>query len=228
MTFVAWRLVPDEADNTDSDRVDNKLQRLDIPGALSMLVGVVLLTLGLTLGASFGFLTAGFFAPFILGLGLMVAFFFWEARRPAGYALLPSDTWRIPNFTILIIFSTVVFSWFSLNFLPFVELYVRARDQTYLQAALRILPEGVTASFCTVVLTIWPKLAAPNRFVIPVSASMALIGYVLFTLSTTQTGTDYWKFVFPGMVSSLLGAQLTVRSSELEACRPRSPLCRSQ
>lgn len=66
-----------------------------------MLFGLVLLVLGLTFGATYGFNTAAFLAPFIASIFLFPAFFYWETRVPAEYALIPPATWKIPNFACL-------------------------------------------------------------------------------------------------------------------------------
>jgi hypothetical protein len=76
-----------------------------------MLAAIILLILGLTLGASYGFKKAGFLAPFLISMVLFPFFFFWEARLPEGYALLPPSTWFIPNFTILIVFALYIYGW---------------------------------------------------------------------------------------------------------------------
>lgn len=54
---------------------DSKLKRLDLVGSLLMLAGIVLIILGLTLGASYGWKKPGFIVPFILGILLFPTFF---------------------------------------------------------------------------------------------------------------------------------------------------------
>ena len=90
--------------------VAEKWKRLDLVGSFSMLAGIVLLILGLTLGASLGWKTAGFLAPFLISWFLFAFFFIWEAKIPQEYALLPAKTWKIPNFAILIVFALYVVS----------------------------------------------------------------------------------------------------------------------
>ena len=78
---------------------------------LRTLGAIVLLILGLTLGAAFGWKTAKFLVPFLVSFGLFAFFFIWEARLPDEYALLPAKTWRIPNFAALIIFALYIYGW---------------------------------------------------------------------------------------------------------------------
>lgn len=80
-----------------------------------MFASIVLLILGLTLGASYGFKTAKFLVPFLLAWPVAVFFFFWEARLPEGYALIPPKTWKIPNLTLLIFFAVGIYGWWAVS-----------------------------------------------------------------------------------------------------------------
>lgn len=86
-----------------------KWRRLDLPGALIMCAAIVLLILGLTLGASYGWRKPGFLVPFLLSWPLFVGFFVWENYLGDEEALLPPKTWRIPNFIVLIVFALEVY-----------------------------------------------------------------------------------------------------------------------
>lgn len=76
-----------------------------------MLLAIIFLILGLTLGASNGWRTAGFLVPFLLSCILFPLFFVWEARLPEEYALLPSSVWRIPNFAVLAVVALYIYGW---------------------------------------------------------------------------------------------------------------------
>lgn len=77
-----------------------------------MLGAVVALTIGLTFGASYSWKTPSFLVPFLLSPILFILFFFYEAQLPLERAILPSQTWKIPNFTITIIFALGMTSWY--------------------------------------------------------------------------------------------------------------------
>lgn len=118
-----------------------------------MLFAIVLLIVGLTLGASYGFKTAKFLAPFLISWVLFPLFFWYESTLPEGYAVLPPAFWKIPNMTTLIIFSLYIYGWWSVCFLPFVELFTTINGEKPIIAAVRLLPQGISALLVTIVLT---------------------------------------------------------------------------
>ncbi|ORY29676.1 major facilitator superfamily domain-containing protein [Naematelia encephala] len=187
--------------------VEGKWKRLDIIGAFLMLSAVILLILGLTLGASFGWKKPGFLVPFLLSFVLFPAFFVWEARIPTEYALLPPATWRIPNFTVFIVFALFIYGWWGTNFLPFVEIYVDNHGEKPIIAAVRLLPQALSASAVTVLLTVFPILVSRPRWPIVVGMLGSLTGFALFIGSHTQVGNDYWRYIFPG---SIIGSGCTM------------------
>jgi fatty acid desaturase len=189
----------------EDSQVDNKLKRLDLIGAFLMLAAIVLLVLGLTLGASYGWKKPGFLAPFLISMVLFPTFFIWESKLPEGYALLPSATWRIKNFTILIILSLFIYSWWSLNFVPLIEIFVKVHGEKAIIAAVRVIPQSLAAMAVTALLTFYPKLVARPRWPITFGLVMSIIGYVLFSQSRTQVGNDYWRFLFPGQIIGSAG-----------------------
>lgn len=114
--FAAITLVPKtKGDKADECTSRDKFKRLDLIGAFLMLFAIILIILGLTLGASYGWKTAKFLVPFLLSWPLFIAFFFWEAKLPEGYALIPPSFWKIPNMTLLIIFALGIYPWWAVS-----------------------------------------------------------------------------------------------------------------
>lgn len=175
-----------------------------------MLSGIILLILGLTLGASYGWKKAGFLAPFLLAWALFAFFFLWEAKLPEEYALLPAKTWRIPNFAVLIVFALYIYGWWAINFLPFVEIFVKVHEEKPIIAAVRLLPQGLAAGFMTVFLTVFPKFVSKPRWTIVVGMIASLVGLTMFTQwKDDQLGTKYWSLAFLGGIIGS-GGMMTV------------------
>ncbi|WVR09448.1 hypothetical protein IAU60_006515 [Kwoniella sp. DSM 27419] len=218
---AALYLIPktkgDKCDAID-DRKE-KLKRLDLIGALTMLVAIVLLILGLTLGASYGWKTAKFLVPFLLCWPLFAGFFVWEARLPEGYALIPPSFWKIPNMTLLMVFALGIYPWWGVNQLAFVERFLVVDHDSPIIAAVRMLPQGIAALI--VALFFPPLLQRLGSARWPLAAGMVIgaVAYILFIFS--QHGSHaYWRFLFPSfilgsgaMMASFLGTNITVMTS---------------
>lgn len=117
-----------------------------------MLTAILLLILGLTLGASYGFGTPHFIVPVILFAILFPCFFLWERRLDDDHAILPPSLWRVPNFTMFLVFALYPLGWWGSNFIPFIELFNQVNNESMIVAAVRTLPEGIAAASVSVVL----------------------------------------------------------------------------
>lgn len=200
VSLLAFYMVP-KMQGDEADIAETKWKRLDLVGSFIMLSAIILLILGLTLGASYGFKTAGFLVPFLLSFVLFPAFFFWEARLSDELALIPSKTWTtIPNFTMFIIFALQIYPWWGQNFLAFVEVFTKVHHEKPIIAAVRVLPQGVVAFSVSMLLTAVPILVRRPRYPIIVGMLFGMVGYVLFTRTDEFIGKDYWRYLFPGQI----------------------------
>lgn len=200
MALAALFMTPkDEGEDADMAPRE-KLVRLDVPGSFLMLSAIVLLTLGLTLGASYGFKTAKFLVPFLLSWALFPAFFIWEAKIPQCRALLPAKTWKIPNFAVLIVFALQIYAWWGVNFLALVDTFTKVRGEPAIIAAVRLLPQGVLAFVVSIALTKWPQFVKKPRWPIAFGMVLGVVGYVLMTRPNQYNNSEYWRFLFPGFI----------------------------
>lgn len=198
-------LIVPEGRGHEASSAKNKWRRLDLVGALLMLSFVVLLILGLTLGASYGWRKPGFLVPFLLAWVLLPAFFVWENSLLDTHALIPSKTWRIPNFTLWIVFSLEIYAWWSCNLLPMTEIYLTVRGERPIVAAVRMLPQGLSSLALAVVLIVFPKLSANPRWPVTIGMLFAMVGYALFAQPRHWSNEEYWRYIFPGMVVGSAG-----------------------
>lgn len=118
----------------------------------SLQTAIILFIVGLTLGASYGWSKATFLAPFLISIVLFPLFFWRESRLEYENALIPTSIWRLPNFAVLIVISLITLGWWSVMFLPFIESFHDVHGESYLIAALRVLPVGVSAGAISIVL----------------------------------------------------------------------------
>jgi hypothetical protein len=166
-----------------------------------MFASIVLLILGLTLGATYGFKTAKFIVPFLLSFPLLVLFFIWEAKLPDGYALIPPSFWKIPNMSLLIFFALGIYGWWAVNQLPLVERFIAIFNEKPIIAAVRILPQGLAA--LAVAMVIPPLLGRLKsaRWPIAIGTLLGAAAYLLMIYNRDgQVGSDYWRWYFPAFV----------------------------
>ncbi|KIR79250.1 efflux protein EncT [Cryptococcus gattii EJB2] len=217
----ALALIPKTAGDL-SDRLSprDKLKRLDIVGCFMMLVSVILLILGITLGASYGWKKPGFLVPFLLCWPIFVAFFIYEARLSEGYALIPPSFWKIPNMTLLIVFALGIYPWWCVSQLPLVERFIDYFNEPAIIAALRVFPQGASALIVAFfVPQLLQKVGSPR---IPIAGGM-IIGaamYLLIIFNDGKLGSDYWRWLFPAFLIgsgaamiSFLATNITVMTS---------------
>jgi hypothetical protein len=117
-----------------------------------MLGAILLLILGTTLGASYGFSTAHFLVPFCLSIPLFPLFFWRESRLPASLALIPSETWKYKNVALWMILALFTSAWWTCYQIPMIELYINEYGDSSIIAAMRILPSGIASMVSSVIL----------------------------------------------------------------------------
>jgi hypothetical protein len=117
-----------------------------------MLTSILLLIIALTFGAAYGWSKPSFIAPLVISVVLFPLFFVWESRIPQEFALVPTAVWRIPNFPLLIIFALIIYGWWGVNFIPYVQLFNEVHGESLIVAAVRTLPEGIIAGLVSTIL----------------------------------------------------------------------------
>ena len=167
--FVSWLLIPHLPSKLHANRTA-KWKLLDIPGSLLILAALMLLNVGLTLGASRGWVNARFLVPTILSLPLAIAFFVWEYRVGEVKALIPVRLWKINNIALMSWVALGLFPYMAVSRprrirscvvlclcclsqciqLPLVERYQMINGESSIKAAVRMLPQGL--AMCLVVI----------------------------------------------------------------------------
>ncbi|KAK8854580.1 hypothetical protein IAR55_003319 [Kwoniella newhampshirensis] len=181
-----------------TDVIKDKWKRLDLVGSFTMLATIILLVLSFTLGATSGFPSAGFLAPFFISLVLIGLFFYWESCLPVTHALLPPQVWKYRDFALWIAFGLFPQGWWSIQMLPVVQVFREVRGESYLMAAVRMLPMPIGATVATIIATNFPRTASKPRWAVAVNITIGIAMLVLFAESRTQVGRDYWKYLLPG------------------------------
>ncbi|KIR68904.1 hypothetical protein I314_00003 [Cryptococcus bacillisporus CA1873] len=203
--FSYWFIPPSGRKKVSNDP---RWRCLDPLGALLMLGAVVALTIGLTFGASYSWKTPSFLVPFLLSPILFILFFFYEAQLPLERAILPSQTWKIPNFTITIIFALGMTSWWAVNYLAFIQVFTLVNKETAIMAAVRLVPEAMAALAATICLAFFPSVLGNARFSMFLGTLLGIAAYIMFAQSHTMVGKGYWRYIFSPMIFGSAGVMV--------------------
>lgn len=210
--IASFWLIPKHNNEHEDEDATGRWKRLDLVGVASMLTAVLCLILALTLGATYGWKSAGFIAPLVISILLFPFFFIWEARQPESHALLPASLWKVPNFAVFLGFALVILGWWSSNFMPFLQMFQIHGDNMII-AAIRTLPEGGAAMAISLIMIVVPNIITNPRW--PIFVAMILVSgaTILWTFAPGVVGVHYWQYVFPGMVFGSAGMQVVLIST---------------
>jgi EmrB/QacA subfamily drug resistance transporter len=178
---------------------DLRTKTFDLPGAVLITAGLVVLVLGITQANEWGWGSATTWIVFAVSAVLHVLFLAWERGREEP--LVPLSIFRVKtvlgaNITGFVL-GTILFSMFLLLTL-------------YMQNVLGLSPLETGFGYLAVAGTaiIWANVAAftANKIgVKPVMlAGMSLLGLGLLFFTQISVGGSYWTDLFPGFL--LIGA----------------------
>ncbi len=195
-----------------------KNQRLDVPGAVTVTLGTILLVFGLTDAAASGFGSWGTIIP--LGLSVLVLASFLVIESRSRSPLIPLEYLKRPsvlnaNTLALVLTSTVggvsfIITIYLQNILGYNPLY--AGLGTLPSAVIFFLVGGWGAS------RIMNRLGA--RRTLLVSTALATVGIALLTVISAQGS---YFLILPGMIVWTLGASIGFPAVNLAAVAGTKP-----
>ncbi|HEX7963004.1 MAG TPA: MFS transporter [Candidatus Saccharimonadales bacterium] len=201
----AWKLIPKH----ESEETHNEL---DLPGAVSVTAGLMLLVYGLVKAPSVGW-TAHSTLGFIGAAVALIIFFIWNesrARRP----LMPLSIFKIRNITgANLTQMPVAAAMFSIFY--FTSIYV--------QEILGFSPVRTGLAFLAVPITIAitatnaPRLIKKVGYKRILMVSPLIIATGMFILGHVPVHGDYFTHVLPGLVVMALGMGFTFVSTTVAA-----------
>ena len=174
---------------------DARGQSHDVPGAVLVTSGLVLLVLGITQGYGWGWTSVSTIGVFVASVVLLAAFVAWELRQ--AEPLVPFSIFRLQTLAAAniagFIMGTALFSMFLMLTL-------------YMQQVLGYSPIETGVGYLAVAGTavIWANVAAVvvNRIgvkpALVFGMSLLTIGLLYFT--QVSVGGSYWVDLFPGFL----------------------------
>ncbi|OCF32161.1 hypothetical protein I317_07114 [Kwoniella heveanensis CBS 569] len=197
LSLWSFRSIPGR--HGKAQRAKGLWKRLDIFGTFLILFAILLFILSLTMGASYGWSTAGFIAPLVLSVMLFPSFFFWESYVHPSNALIPPVTWKAPNFIMWILLATFGYAWWTCNQIPIIEVWTEIYGDKPIISALRLLPSGGFSIMSSLILIAFPKWTVRPRIGFTIGQIGGMVAYGLFIASKGHTGKDYYRFYLPGL-----------------------------
>ncbi|WVQ98642.1 hypothetical protein IAU59_005773 [Kwoniella sp. CBS 9459] len=193
-----------------SDLAHSEDKRVDWLGAALVTVGLILLLFVISAGetAPQGWKTGYIIALLIVGVLLIVAFFFWEKHvidKTTRPPLMRLQLWTRAKGRLAAVYFIGFVAWmgFVSLFYHATLFYQQVQDTGSIGAMLRFLPTSVSGILCNVIVAFLIS-KVPTQLLVCVGLVATGLGNVCFALSYKDT--SYWRLPFNGMWLSVMGA----------------------
>lgn len=186
--------------------------KLDLPGAVSVTLGLIALVYGITKAPANGWLDST--TLLLIGSSIaLLAFFIWNESR-SKHALMPLSIFKVGNVAAAnaaqLPMTAAMFSMFF-----FISIYVQTiLGYSPIQTGLSFLPVTFGIGGISAVMA---KLIGKIGYKKPLVAGPLLVSAALFYLSNISVGGNYWVDVFPGMILMAMGMGLVFISVTIAA-----------
>ncbi|KAL7417328.1 major facilitator superfamily domain-containing protein [Mrakia frigida] len=185
--------------------------RMDYLGTCLQTAAIVLLIFGLTQANVKGWRDPTTISTVVLGALLFPCFFYWQSRINPIDALLSPSLWKIPNFTLLIIFALSMGYWYFTTQVSFSDIFQAEWGITGIMTAVRFLPAGICSTLAVVIAQAIPLTKFPLRWRLISGVLLGAGSSVLF--SFVDDAKDFWPLIFPGLVVGSLSVALAYVSA---------------
>lgn len=193
-------------------RADLDHNQLDLPGAVLVTAGLMLMVFGFTKAPDWGWTTGSTLLVFGASALLLILFVINEAL--SKHALMPLGIFRVGNVAAANITQLPVMAgMFSMFF--FITLYVQVvLGFSPVKAGLSFLP--ITLIIALVSITL-PHILNKVSYKVPLMVAPLLMSLGLFYLSGIRVSGSYWVDVFPGLAVMALGMGMVFISITIAA-----------
>jgi EmrB/QacA subfamily drug resistance transporter len=181
-------------------KADLDHKKLDLPGAVSVTLGLIALVYAITQAPDKGWgsnQTVGFLVSAVV----LLAFFLWNESR-SKHALMPLHIFRVGNVAAANVAQLpMMAAMFAMFF--FVSIYTQTvLGFSPIQTGLSFLPVPFVIGMISAVMS---KIVGKIGYKIPMVSGPLFVAAALFYLSHISVGGSYWVDVFPGLILMALG-----------------------
>jgi EmrB/QacA subfamily drug resistance transporter len=183
-------------------------QSLDFPGAITIALGLALVTFGFLRMPAFGFDNWQVRLALCTGILFLIAFITIEAK--SKYPMMPLKLFANATFSGTNLLTFFLYAGMGAGMLFMSLNLVQIQGYTQLQSGLTFLPFTVMMVFVTRFAGALADRNGPRLFLIfgPAAAGVGLL-ILSFVKQTTGPG-EYWTTFFPGVIVFGLGISFTV------------------
>lgn len=187
-------------------------KRLDLPGAVTVTSGLILLVYALSQAPRNGWISAKTLSFLAVSLALLVYFLFNEVR--SKHALMPLSLFKIGNVAGANLAQLpVTASIFSMFF--FISLYVQTvLHFSPVKSGLGFLPVTVFIGGISVIM---PRIIGKVGYKKPLVIAPLFMAAGLFYLAHVRVAGNYWQDVFPGLALVAVGMGMVFISVTIAA-----------
>ncbi|KAF9256790.1 MFS general substrate transporter [Marasmius fiardii PR-910] len=183
-----------------------RIQRLDLPGVISVTAALILFIFAVTSGSIDGWGTAKVIAPLVISFVLLVAFFLYETRIPEDVAVIPPKTWSYTNFGVITAIALLPYLWWGVVQSLFSWYWQEVIGWSAIITAVHFLPLGLSAMPATAIGTILQQKIS-LKWVMTIGNVLAVIGSILLPFAKGRE--HYWSLAFPGFIIGSGGVTMT-------------------
>lgn len=199
--LILWRKVKES-------REDGADPALDIPGALSIALGLALLTFGCLRIPTAGIADGWVIAALAAGVALLVAFVVIEAK--SAHPMMPLHLFSNRTFAGANLLTFCLYAGLGAAMLFLSLDLVQAQGYSQLESGLTFLPFTVVMILCSRFAGGLADRHGP-RLLLILGPAMAGLGLLVLSLVRETTGPGaYWKTFLPGVLLFGLGMAFTV------------------
>ncbi|EFQ25634.1 major facilitator superfamily transporter [Colletotrichum graminicola] len=213
LAVAGWFIIPEPPTKLPApDGFKAMIVELDIPGAATGVVSLVLFNFAWNMAPVAGWDTAVVLVPLILGLVLFGAFALIEFK----YAPMPLLPFDVVNADVGFVLAAVVCGWatFGVWTLYLVQILQEIRSLPPLLTCAWFAPVVVTGGLAAVITG---KLLGPLQVRPPVVMTMALVAFTVGVTLTATAPADqvYWAQIFVSMLVMPFGMDMSFPAATL-------------
>ena len=199
--------VPDYRKMEEDDGRANEV-KMDFYGAATIVSGLVLVVFAIveSAHAERGWRTPYIPSLFVVGCLLLVLAVYIEVRV-AELPLLPADVFAIPSMTPLVLSLLLLYGTWGIFAVYGTQYFQNVMGATPLQVVAWYVPLGVAGLVFSVIEGLILHLV-PGRVLLVISGLGAVGAQLLLAL--VPPGGSYWAWVFPAVIFSTIGIDLSV------------------